>query len=67
MSKLQFLKNFSIVLFNSRGWINHSSPTENISEPGFSLNSAEEEQQNNSVGMLYLYKTRSCSSCGKII
>ncbi|XP_039423454.1 ankyrin repeat domain-containing protein 31 isoform X1 [Corvus cornix cornix] len=32
-----------------KGWINHSSPTENISKPGFSLNSAEEEQQNNSI------------------
>ncbi|RMC16427.1 hypothetical protein DUI87_06756 [Hirundo rustica rustica] len=33
------------------GWINHSSPTENISKPGFSLNSAAEEKQNNSVGI----------------
>ncbi|XP_066195262.1 ankyrin repeat domain-containing protein 31 [Sylvia atricapilla] len=32
-----------------KGWINDSSPTENISKPGFSLNSATEEQQDNSV------------------
>ncbi|XP_005060927.1 PREDICTED: putative ankyrin repeat domain-containing protein 31 [Ficedula albicollis] len=32
-----------------KDWINHLSPTENISKPGFSLNSAAEEQQNNSV------------------
>ncbi|CAN8220299.1 unnamed protein product [Coccothraustes coccothraustes] len=32
-----------------KDWINHSSPTENISKPCFSLNSAAEEQQNNSV------------------
>ncbi|XP_053859385.1 ankyrin repeat domain-containing protein 31 isoform X1 [Vidua macroura] len=32
-----------------KGWINHSSPTENISKPRFSLNCAAEEQQNNSV------------------
>lgn len=34
-----------------KGWINHLSPTENISMPGYSLNSAEEEKQNNSVDM----------------
>ncbi|KAM7025824.1 ankyrin repeat domain-containing protein 31 isoform 2-T2 [Acridotheres tristis] len=32
-----------------KDWINHLSPTENISKPGFSLNSAAEEQQNNSI------------------
>ncbi|XP_023799204.1 putative ankyrin repeat domain-containing protein 31 isoform X5 [Cyanistes caeruleus] len=32
-----------------KGWINHSSSTENISKPGFLLNSAAEEPQNNSV------------------
>ncbi|XP_033376199.1 ankyrin repeat domain-containing protein 31 isoform X3 [Parus major] len=32
-----------------KGWISHSSSTDNISKPGFSLNSAAEEQQNNSV------------------
>ncbi|XP_072778150.1 ankyrin repeat domain-containing protein 31 isoform X2 [Taeniopygia guttata] len=32
-----------------KGWINHSSSTENISKPCFSLNCAAEEQQNNSV------------------
>ncbi|RLW05311.1 hypothetical protein DV515_00005207 [Chloebia gouldiae] len=31
-----------------KGWINHSSPTENIYKPCFSLNCAAEEQQNNS-------------------
>nr|XP_031363347.1 ankyrin repeat domain-containing protein 31 [Lonchura striata domestica] len=34
-----------------KGWINHSSPTENISKTCFSLNCAAEEQQNNSVGI----------------
>ncbi|XP_037980920.1 ankyrin repeat domain-containing protein 31 isoform X2 [Motacilla alba alba] len=32
-----------------KDWINHSPSTENISKPRFSLNSAAEEQQNNSV------------------
>ncbi|XP_064261642.1 ankyrin repeat domain-containing protein 31 isoform X3 [Passer domesticus] len=32
-----------------KDWINHSSPTENISKPRFSLNSAAEEEQDNSV------------------
>ncbi|XP_039585650.1 ankyrin repeat domain-containing protein 31 [Passer montanus] len=32
-----------------KDWRNHSSPTENISKPRFSLNSTAEEEQNNSV------------------
>ncbi|XP_063280110.1 ankyrin repeat domain-containing protein 31 [Prinia subflava] len=36
-----------------KDWINHSSPTENISQPGFSLNSAAEEQQNNSADIKF--------------